>query len=201
MKLHAYLLFMLLLLSPVLAQVYEVEVRIDEELYITSVNTTVGAANPAVPGDRISHAVLISDQAGQILVQENYFISDSITMCTEDTCETLNQAPDTLLYVPYSPRGELLTIQDLNTGQEVTRTITHLSNYCGNNVCNLGDTASSCPEDCLSTIYYFEQESSLNWLWIAGLVVLLLLLLLFVMRRKPASPSQNQRVYGPDNWK
>ncbi len=56
--------------------------------------------------------------------------------------------------------------------------ISKFSNYCGNNICNIGEDSGNCPDDCIR-----KEAAKKPFLWIIGLLFVLILIVYIVYRR------------------
>ena len=160
--------------------VYEIE--IDETLQeINSVSLQF-----ALIGDDsvdVTHRIQVLGASGETLSERQVNLEQT---CVFTPCPS-NQPY--LVYAPYHERGVQLVIREINSNQRVTYDIRRYNNYCGDGVCSTGDTASSCPQDCLVTVEYFEQTSSTTWLWATLITLILVVLVLLVIRKKPSTPN------------
>ena len=177
----------LLLLAP--SMMYEIHIHSGETDMIHSVIQTV--AQSTEQSAQPTHEIQVRDSAGDLLIQRNLMIPSARTECDlEGLCQEV-LGVSSLVYVPYQSRGAVLSIQNLQTNVAVEQSMVHLSNYCGNGICNPPDDALTCPEDCLLQATTSEQADSHTLLWgaLIGLILFLLVLLVIKFRKKPAAPQ------------
>ncbi|MFH1978593.1 MAG: hypothetical protein ABIJ92_04680 [Candidatus Aenigmatarchaeota archaeon] len=95
------------------------------------------------------------------------------------------------LNVPYSPAGEKINIYDEIGIRVLSFDVSGVA--CGNDVCDLVETVSSCPQDCQE-----EREPPTaqdNWFYvyvIFGAIIVVIVVLIMISRMGNKTPKQRQ---------
>ena len=125
------------------------------------------------------HSIEVLGARGEVLTQRPVLLTPE---CLFGDCTDVM-----IIHVPYHNRGVELVIRG---DTDVLRyDVRRYNNYCGDGVCSVGDTASSCPEDCLIRIEEQADSHTLLWGALIGLILFLLVLLVIKFRKKPAAPQ------------
>ncbi|MFH1978599.1 MAG: hypothetical protein ABIJ92_04710 [Candidatus Aenigmatarchaeota archaeon] len=97
-----------------------------------------------------------------------------------------------MLNVPYSPGGERIEIKNRNDVRALSFDVSGVA--CGNDVCDLVETVSSCPQDCQEVQVELPPAQD-NWFYvyvIFGAIIVVIVVLIMISRMGNKTPKQRQ---------
>lgn len=184
------LLITTLLLVAASGPIFEFELTITPEITFSEINVTHGHPNPASLSVSPTHEITILDRFQQELHQQQYTFRERISVeCRENDCADRVRfvaQPTQTIRLPYHATADAIRIEEINGTRSTAINVKHLSRYCGNNICNEGQSPASCPQDCTTQLRTQETTNTTNYLLLlTGLTILLTAGMLYKRRKNP----------------
>lgn len=156
-----YILFLAILLlgfAPI--DTFEFTLISEPEFRIEGVVKTFGHIMPDTDPLNPHFNVQVIDAFDRVTHSRNYTVSDIISFsCESDNCTNTVRVlgePTLIVRVPYNQFVNRIEVTQLSTQKVITIPLHEFSRYCGNNQCDPGEDALTCPEDC--SVYLSPTE-------------------------------------------
>ena len=180
MKKQLATLTLLVFVAASFGTIYELTITTHPQLNYSNLELHQGATNPLSLSTNPTHQISILDVFEDIVYKKNYSVQEYISYtCLEEDCEdTIHYLaePEIQASLPYYSNAKEIVVQELSSDQELRIDVTHLSNYCGNGICNRGHNDRTCPQDCLIILPEENQpnrQGLLYWILAASVLAII----------------------------